>query len=155
MAARFPHRLAGALLVALALAGCSDSDGSSSGAAPSPSESSPTSSSSAPAAGEVCASLSDVKTAAEAIKSDVQEKQLSALTTDVPALKAAVNDLIQAMSAGAQQSVADVRSAWDNVESTVQGMDKSDLGQARSTLQGPVDQLRSTLESVGSDLNCS
>jgi hypothetical protein len=59
------------------------------------------------------------------------------------------------MSSGAQRGADELRSAWNNVKTTFEGLSKSDIGQVRSTMQAPVDQLRTTLDSVTSGLSCS
>jgi hypothetical protein len=74
---------------------------------------------------------------------------------DIGGLDTAVKNLLDAMSAGAQQNKDQLQSAWGNVKSTFQGLSKSDIGQVQSKMQGPVDQLKTALDSVTSGLSCS
>ena len=59
------------------------------------------------------------------------------------------------MSSGAQQGKEELQSAWNEVKTTFAGLSKSDIGQVQSKMQGPVDKLKTALDSVTSSLNCS
>ena len=154
-------RLVLAALMALTLGACSSTAGSSSDGGASAGTSAPAgaatnpASTGAPASGTLCPALADVKSSAETLKSDLQARKLSAVTADVGNLDTAFKTLLAAMSSGAEAGTAELQSAWDNVKNTFQGLSKSDLGQVQSTMQGPVDQLKTALDNVGSGLNCS
>ena len=153
MTARAVPRLVAAALMALVLAGCSTSAGSSS--SESPAATTTPASTASPTNDTVCTSLSAVKSSAATLKSDLQSKNLSAVTADINNLDTAFKALIAAMSSAAQARGAELQSAWDNVKTTFQGLSKSDIGQVQSKMQGPVDQLKTTLDSVTSGLNCA
>ena len=150
-----------AALLAIALPACSTSTGSgSAGGSPAvnstPAGAATTLATTAAAASDtLCPALSDVKSAASTLKSDLQSKNLSAVRTDISNLETTVKNLVAEMSAGAQQDTAVLQSAWDNVKNTFQGLSKSDLGQVQSKMQGPIDQLETALESTTSGLHCS
>ena len=154
MTARAVPRLVAAALMALVLAGCSTSAGSSSSESPAATSTTPATTAS-PTNDTVCTSLSAVKSSAATLKSDLQSKNLSAVTADINNLDTAFKALIAAMSSAAQARGAELQSAWDNVKTTFQGLSKSDSGQVQSKMQAPVDQLKTTLDSVTSGLNCA
>ncbi|MGW5240305.1 hypothetical protein ACWEOW_15350 [Monashia sp. NPDC004114] len=167
--------LALATLMAFALGACSSSAGSGSGGASSPGSPAATStattsagttttsagttttagSTGTAASGTLCPALADVKSSAATLKSDLQARKLAAVTADVSNLEAAFKTLLSGLSSSAAAGAAELQSAWDNVKHTFQGLSKSDIGQIQSTMQGPVDQLKSALDSVTSGLNCS
>jgi hypothetical protein len=157
VALRCLRRLAGAALCVLVLAGCSDSgDSSASGeSSPSASSSSQSVSPGTATSGDVCDALSEVETAAGRIESDAQGANLAALAGDVASLQSSVQELFRAMSSSAQADVDQVKSAWSDVMSAAAGLDRSDLGQARSVMAEPVGQLRTALQDVGRDMSCS
>jgi hypothetical protein len=154
MATRSPRWFVGALLVPVALAGCSSDDEPSPDTASSASASSPTSDS-ATGAGDVCTELSAVRTAAATVRSDLRARDFAAAATDLSTLESAMDDLVEAMSSSAEGDVDDVESAWNDVRSTFANLDTSDLGRARSMMQDSVGELRTALENVGGDLSCS
>jgi type VI protein secretion system component VasK len=167
-------RLVLATLMAGALSACSSSTGSGSGGA---SPGSPTAASTATtsagttttaggtgtaaggtgtaASGTVCPALADVKSSAATLTSDLQARKLSAVSADVSNLEAAFTTLLSALSSGAAAGAAELQSAWDNVKNTFQGLSKSDIGKVQSTMQGPIQQLRTALDSMTNGLNCS
>jgi PBP1b-binding outer membrane lipoprotein LpoB len=154
MTTRAVPRLVAAALMAFILTGCSSSAGSSSSESPAATSTTPASTAS-PTTNTVCTSLADVKSSAATLKSDLQARNLSAVTADINKLDTAFKTLIAGMSSAAQAGSAELQSAWDNVKNTFQGLSKSDIGQVQSKMQAPVDQLKTTLDSVTSGLNCS
>ena len=154
MVTRALSRLLVAALMALLLVACSANDGANSGDGSPPTNSTPTSTA-GPTDGTVCTALSNVRTSASTLASDLQSRDLAAVRGHVSELDTAVNDLVDGMSSGAQEGADELRSAWGNVKSTFEGLDKSDIGQVRTKMQVPVDQLRTTLDSVTSGQGCS
>ncbi|WP_460627021.1 hypothetical protein [Intrasporangium mesophilum] len=167
-------RLVLATLVAFALAACSSSAGSGSGGTSTPASPAAASttttaagtstsagttttagSTGTAASGTLCPALADVKSSAATLKSDLQARKLAAVTTDVSNLETAFKTLLSGLSSSAAAGAAELQSAWDNVKNTFQGLSKSDIGQMQSTMQGPVEQLKTALDSVTSGLNCS
>lgn len=161
-------RLGLAALMAFALGACSSSAGSSSGGGTPPGASTSvstttTSGGTGTAAGgtgttgsdALCQALATVKSSASTLTSNLQARKLSAVRADVSNLQTAFKTLLDEMSSSAQAGAANLQSAWDNVRNTFQGLSKSDIGQVQSTMRGPVDQLRSALDSVTSGLSCS
>lgn len=154
MVSRTLSRLLVAALTALLLVGCSASDGTNSGDGSQATNATPASTA-GPTDGTVCAALSNVRTSASTLASDLQSRNLAAVRGHVSELDTAVKDLLDGMSSGAQQGADELRSAWGNVKSTFEGLDKSDIGQVRTKMQAPVDQLRTTLDTVRSGQRCS
>jgi len=148
------RRLLAAALMASVLVACSDDSSTSSGDGTPSSASSP-SSGATTGNDAACAALSNVKSSAATLKTDLQAKNFGTARTDVGVLESAVNDLVTALQSGAQQGTADLTSAWDNVKTTFQGLDKSDVGTMKATMAPSVDQLKTTLESLTSSLSCS
>ena len=150
-------RLLVAALTALLLVACSVNDGTNAGDGSQATSSTPASapaSTARPTDGTVCTALSNVRTSASTLASDLQSRNLAAVRGHVSELDAAVTDLVDGMSSGAQEGGDELRSAWGNVKSTFEGLDKSDIGQVRTKMQAPVDQLRTTLDSLSSRQGC-
>ena len=153
MVTRALSRLLVAALTALLLVACSANDGTNAGdgsqaTSPTPASTARTTD------GTVCTALSNVRTSASTLASDLQSRNLAAVRGHVIELDAAVKDLVDGMSSGAQEGADELRSAWGNVKSTFEGLDKSDIGQVRTKMQAPVDQLRTTLDSLSSGQSC-
>src|SRR5262245_16340363 len=120
MATKVFPRLVLAALMALLLAGCAGnaSPSPSGGGSPSAANQASHSTSAGTATSTtdaVCAALSDIKTSASTLASDLQARKLAAVSGDIGGLDTAFKNLLDAMSSGAQQGKDQLQSAWDSV----------------------------------------